>query len=120
MPWGPISLMGGSLVGIGWAGVLSTRFLAFRLSNWHDANTAIRIGADANCPLLDLLPDEFLDLRQVSVGFKVTPVSILARASHRSVQSLAGKSCVHLNLRLDGFNWHGTLFQVPGRCFSET
>ncbi len=71
-----------------WAGVLLTRFLGFRRSNRHDANTAIRIGANTNRPLLDLLPDPFLDLRQVGVAFELTPVSIISRASHRSVQSL--------------------------------
>jgi len=67
------------------------RFFGFWLSNRHDVNTAIRIGTDTNRPLLDLLPDEFLDFQQVGVGFEVTPESIVSRASHRSVQSMTGK-----------------------------
>jgi hypothetical protein len=54
----------------------------------HDANTAIRSGTDTNRPPLDLLADEFLDIRQVRVGFEVTPVSAIARASHRCVLSM--------------------------------
>jgi hypothetical protein len=38
-----------------------------------------------------LTPDELLDFRQVSVGFEVTPVSIISRASHRSVPSMTEK-----------------------------
>ena len=107
---------------MGWAGVLLPQFLGFRLSNRHDANTAIRIGTDTNRPLLDLLPDEFLDFRQVGVGFEVTPVSIISRASHRSVQSMTGKGAstqTYVSMGSIGlgapFEKQGVVFRKHGR-----
>ncbi len=120
---------------MGWAGVLLPRFLGFRLSNRHYANTAIRIGTDTNRTLLDLLPDEFLDFRQVGVGFEVTPVSIISRASHRSVQSMTGKGAsteTYVSMGSIGlgasFEKQGVVFWKPdlarlhrhcSRCFSQ-
>jgi hypothetical protein len=65
--------------------------LSFSRSISENTNTAITIGADTKRPLLDLSPDQFLDLRQVGVGFKVTLVSIVSRASHRFFQLTTGK-----------------------------
>jgi hypothetical protein len=65
--------------------------LAFARSISENPNTAIRIGADTKRPLFDLTPDQFLNLRQVSAGFKVTLVSIVSRASHRFFQSASGQ-----------------------------
>jgi hypothetical protein len=62
--------------------------LGFTRAYRHDANPAIRSGSDTNRPSLDLFADEFLDIRQVGVGFEVTPVSAIARASHRCVVSM--------------------------------
>ena len=80
-----------SILGMGWAGVHLPGSLNIRLSNWDDANTAIRIGTDPNRPLLDLLADEFLDLGHVGVGFEVPPEGIISQASHRSIQSSTEK-----------------------------
>ena len=88
---GPIRRKGGSILGMEWAGVHLPGSLNIRLSNWDDANTAIRIGTDPNRPLLDLLADEFLDLGHVGVGFEVPPEGIISQASHRSIQSSTEK-----------------------------
>ena len=76
---------------MGWAGVHLPRSLNIRLSNWEDANTAIRIGTDPNRALLDLLADEFLDLGHVGVRFEVPPEGIISQASHRSIHSSTEK-----------------------------
>jgi hypothetical protein len=102
---------------LGWDGVLLPRFLGFRLLNGHNANTAIRIGTDTNRPLLDLLPDEFLDFRQVGVGFEVTPVSIISRASHRSVQSMTGKGASTKTYVSMGSIGVGASFEKQGVVF---
>ena len=43
-------------------------------------DAAPRLGADTDRAVLDLLPDEFLDIGQVGVGFEVTPVSLVCSA----------------------------------------
>ena len=46
-----------------------------------------RLGQDTDRPVLDLLPDKFLDLGQVGLGFEVTPVSLAGWMLHRFVLS---------------------------------
>ena len=116
---------------MGYAEVLLPRVLGSRPSNGLDANTAIRIGTDTDRPLLDLLPDEFLDFRQVGLGFEFTPVSIISRACHRSVLSMTetgsstqvyvpvGRMDLRVALKSDGVVFRKHDRQNDSRNFSE-
>jgi hypothetical protein len=96
--------------------------LGFRMGYRHDANTAIRSGADTDRAALDLLPDKFLDLGEVGLGFEVTPVSAIARASHRCVVSMPERgsstqayvSVGRMDSR-DAFRSHGVVFRKHDR-----
>ncbi len=71
----------------GGGGFHFNRFFAFRHTHRHDANSAPQLGSDSYCPALDLLPDEFLDIGQVGVGFEFTPAGFVFWVDHRSVLS---------------------------------
>ena len=74
---------------IGLAGLHLDELSALGDTNRHDTNAATRLGTYTNRPPLDLLPDDFLDIGQVGIGFEVTPVSVIPRMLHRSVLSMA-------------------------------
>lgn len=63
------------------------RFFYFRDANRHDANSALPPWPDTNRPPPDLMPDEFLDIRQVGVRFEFTPAGVVCWMNHRSVLS---------------------------------
>jgi hypothetical protein len=63
------------------------RFFAFSHTNRHDANSAPWLGNDTDGPAQYLLPDEFLDIRQVGVGFEFTPSGFDFWVNHRFVLS---------------------------------
>ena len=63
------------------------RFFAFRHTDRHDANSASWLGTDTDRPAQNLLPDEFLDIRQVGVGFEFTPAGLVCSVNHRFVPS---------------------------------
>ena len=71
---------------VGWYFHFS-RLCALRHINGHDANSRLPLGTDTDRTALDLLPNKFLDLGSVGVGFEVTPVSIICRLSHGFVPS---------------------------------
>jgi len=74
---------------LGWAGrgFHFDRFFAFRHTDRHDADSAPRFGSDTYRPPLDLLPDEFLDIGQVSVRFEFPPAGFVCWVNHRFVLS---------------------------------
>ncbi len=62
-------------------------FFAFRDTNQQDANSAAWLGSNSYRSSLDFLPDEFLDIGQVSLGFEFTPAGFVCRVNHRFVLS---------------------------------
>jgi len=71
----------------GGRGFLFNRFFAFRHTNKQDANSTASLGSNTNRPILDLFPDEFLDIGQVGGGFEVTPAALVCSVTHQFVLS---------------------------------
>ena len=71
----------------GGQGFLFNRFFAFRDTNRHDANSTSPLGTDTYGLIQDLLPDEFLDIGQVSVSFEFPPAGFVYWVNRRFVLS---------------------------------
>jgi len=71
----------------GGRGFLFNRFFPFRDTNRHDLNSTSPLGSDSYRPIQDLLPDEFLDIGQVSVRFEFPPAGFVYWVNHRFVLS---------------------------------
>jgi len=63
------------------------RFFPFRDTNWYDAYSTSLFGSDSYRPAEDFLPDEFLHIGQVGVGFEFTPAGFVCWVNHRYVPS---------------------------------
>ena len=89
--------------GLGWArlfmrwdgqGLNFDRFFLLRDTNRQDADSAAPLGSDTNCPSLDLLSDEFLDIGHVGVRFEFPPAGFVCWVNHENVFRGAGRNDV--------------------------